>query len=104
MNDIRNLMDNLQTQMEYREFDASARAPTDSWPVLERLGRAAGAAETPAAPVQAEAAPARPRGGSLLGRYAASAAEAVEPEAPAAGLARQLPLAEVFARLERAGR
>lgn len=114
MNDIRNLMDNLHTQLEYKEFDIAMRAPTDSWPVLDRLNRAAILPDAPAATVAPEpaaiaprrapvvatqAAPASRAGRSLLGRYAAPEAAASTPEA-----ARQMPLADVFARLELAGR
>lgn len=93
MNDIRNLMDNLQTHMEYREFEAAVRAPTDNWPVLDRLSRSA----VGEAPAVASAASGR----SLLGRYARPQAAAAE---PAGAELRRLPLAEVFALLERAGR
>lgn len=103
MNDIRNLMDNLHTQLEYKEFDTAMRAPTDSWPVLDRLNRAAIPPEAPPATVAPEPAAIAPRraGRSLLGRYA----DAAEPAAPVTSeAARRLPLAEVFARLELAGR
>lgn len=105
-------MDNLHTQLEYREFDTAMRAPTDSWPVLDRLNRAATPEEAPTMSVAAEPAavparragapaPARLSGRSLLGRYGAAADESavLSPEA-----ARQLPLADIFARLELSGR
>ncbi|CAN7148510.1 hypothetical protein LJR219_000062 [Phenylobacterium sp. LjRoot219] len=94
------------------------RVPTDSWPVLDRLNRSAIPPEAPTptatatvarepaviaprrAAVEVEAAPARRAGRSLLGRYA----DTPEPAAPTAEAARQMPLADVFARLELAGR
>ena len=107
-------MDNLHTQLEYKEFDIAMRAPTDSWPVLDRLNRVASVPDALAATVAPEPAAIAPRrapaaanqvapatraGRSLLGRYAAPEAVAPAPEA-----ARQMPLADVFARLELAGR
>jgi hypothetical protein len=112
VNDIRNLMDNLHTQLEYKEFDTAMRAPTDSWPVLDRLHRAATPSEAPTSTAAAEpataprrapavAAEAAPHAGrSLLGRYAGAA----EPAYLTPETARQMPLADVFARLELAGR
>jgi hypothetical protein len=113
VNDIRNLMDNLHTHVEYKEFEGALRAPLESWSVLQRLEQAAEAQEAsppvhvparafeppPPAPQATPAAPAA-QPGSLLKRYVAGAA-AAEVEADAA---RRLPLAEVFARLERPAR
>ena len=138
VNDIRNLMDHLQADLEYKEFEVAAPAQVGSWAVLDRISRAAASlaanAEPPlaaisgassmsrspavsasaprvappaAAPVavipaaaavvaQARAPASR---GSLLGRYAtADAAEVAD-----AGEGLGLPLADVFARLARAG-
>jgi hypothetical protein len=118
VNDVRNLMDNLHTHVEYKEFEGALRAPAEPWSVLQRLQQAADAVEAPApvhersrafespsAPPTPQVMPhvtpqaAAPAGqpGSLLQRYAGGAA-AAEVEADAA---RRLPLAEVFARLER---
>lgn len=108
LNDIRNLMDNLHTQMEYKEFDPAARAASagaGGWAILQRVGRAVPPIPSPQASPEAAAAaqPApqstrapvrglrRPKR-SLLNRYA-SEAEADADES------RRLPLAEVFARL-----
>lgn len=110
MNDVRNLMGNLHTHVEYKEFETALRAPGDSWSVLRRINQAtddvAAAVEAPTldargleAPLPAEGASLGLRRRSLLGRYA--------PETPAAPVeadaVRKLPLAEVFARLGRAG-
>jgi hypothetical protein len=97
MNDVRNLMDTLHTQVEYREFANALRAPEDSWSVLQRIKQATEKSAQPAAPAAAEPAPKARR--SLLGRYApAPGNAAVTTEAPAA---RRAPLAEIFALLER---
>src|SRR5687767_11048134 len=87
MNDIRNLMGHLHTQMEYKEFDASARPPAGEWPILQRVGRLAPAA-APATPSEPDVEPEpsaarsplvrglrRPKR-SLLDRYAPSDAAA----------------------------
>jgi hypothetical protein len=112
VNDIRNLMDNLHTHVEYKEFETALRAPGDSWSVLQRITQAAdgerraaepsifepGVASTPA-PSPAPAAAPAPGQRSLLRRYAAANADGgATGDAEAA---RRLPLAEVFARLER---
>ena len=110
MNDVRNLMGNLHTHVEYKEFETALRAPVDSWSVLRRINQVTddltAAVEAPTldargleAPLPAEGASLGLRRRSLLGRYAPAAAAAT----PADADARRLPLAEVFARLGRAG-
>jgi len=139
VNDIRNLMDHLQADLEYKEFEVAAPAQAGSWAVLDRISRAAASlaanAEPPLAaisgassmsrspavsasaprvappaaapvaviPAAAAAVVAQARApasrGSLLGRYAtADTAEVAD-----AGEGLGLPLADVFARLARAG-
>jgi hypothetical protein len=112
VNDIRNLMDNLHTQLEYREFETAVRAPTDSWAVLDRINRApepqprplvSTTPETAAAslfPAVADRQPDRGPTRSLLGRYVGGGAAEVEP----AELVRQMPLDDVFVRLASARR
>jgi hypothetical protein len=116
VNDIRNLMDNLHTHVEYKEFEGALRAPPESWSVLQRLQQAAEAAEAsppvhatvrafeppppPVPQVTPEIAAPAAQPGSLLKRYVAGTG-AAEVEADTG---RRLPLAEVFARLERPAR
>lgn len=110
MNDIRNLMGNLHTQMEYKEFDGATRPSAGAWPILQRVGRMTPSipesADEPAPEVEAapppEAAPRAPLvtglrrpNRSLLNRYAPA-----EPHDDGRGLA----LAEVFALLAQPNR
>ena len=97
--------------MEYQEFEPAMRRSGASWPLLERLGRAADGVGAPGHGAQPEAAPspeagaqapAAPHRGSLLGRD--GAAEAPSARRPGGEADRRLPLGDVFARLERTGR
>lgn len=119
MNDIRNLMQTLHGEVEYREFPAAEPAPVaGSWALLARLERGArppasvseGQSPAPGTFVEAVLAAQQDVGGAAaaqmhaaavargargfgqlrLGKYAA-------PADAAAG--RRLPLTEVFARL-----
>ncbi|CAN7402817.1 hypothetical protein LJR219_002512 [Phenylobacterium sp. LjRoot219] len=111
MNDIRNLMDNLHTQMEYREFDGATRPPNGAWPILQHVGRMAPpvpiaedahAEEAEAEPIAARAPRAPLVSGlrrpdrSMLDRYA--------PAETSPDDGRGLPLAEVFAQLAQPAR